>query len=225
MSVVYYILALLGGLSAYVTNQNQKARRQIRWMVWGEFIGIAPFLVFSVLPPLFHLPIVIDISLVGILWCAIPTTFAIAVLHERLFDIDVIIRKTLVYTFLTTTLGAVYLGSVYFLQDLFTGSISQNRPGVAIVITTLMIAALFNPLRKWIQAEIDRRFYRRKYDSDRMFRIFADSIRDDVEIDRLSDHLLSVVEQALQPTAVSLIIRNHLTSTSDSQKTEQASMD
>ncbi len=135
-----------------------------------------------------------------------PTSFAIAVLHERLFDIDVIIRRTLIYSALTVTLGVVYFFSIVSLQGFFQIFTGQFQSPLATVISTLTIASLFNPLRKRIQNDIDRRFYRRKYDAEKILKEFALQLRDEVDIEKITEDLLNAVEQTVQPQNLSLWI-------------------
>ena len=131
----------------------------------------------------------------------------IAVLRYRLFDIDVIINRTLVYGTLTTVLVLTYFGSVVLLQQFFRAFIGE-RSQLAVVASTLAIAALFQPLRRRIQATIDRRFYRRKYDATRILTAFSAHLRDEVDLDTLSSHLVTVVEETMQPSHVSLWLRD-----------------
>ncbi len=136
---------------------------------------------------------------------SLPLALSVAILRYRLWDIDLIIRRTLIYSALTGTLALVYFGSVLVLQNIFrtfTGDDNQ----VALVLSTLAIAALFYPLRQRIQDFIDRRFYRSKYDAEKAIGEFAALTRDQVEIEKLRRALAVVVEQTLQPEYVSIWI-------------------
>ena len=133
----------------------------------------------------------------------------IAILKYRLYDIDLIIRRTLVYTLLTAMLAAVYFGGVTLLQFLsrsLTGGHAE-RPQWAVVASTLVIAALFQPLRRRIQGFIDRRFYRRKYDAVRTLQDFSSRLRDEVDLGVLSQDLIAVVQETMQPEHASLWLR------------------
>ncbi len=134
-----------------------------------------------------------------------PISFAIAILRYRLWDIDVLINRTLVYGSLTGALVLVYFISVITLQGVFRILTGQGQ--FAIVASTLAIAALFNPLRTRIQSGIDRRFYRRKYDAEQAMESFSHAMRDEVDLDELSKALVSVIEDTMQPEYVSLWLK------------------
>jgi hypothetical protein len=136
----------------------------------------------------------------------VPIAVGIAVLKYRLYEIDIIINRALVYVSLTATLVALYLGGVVLLQRLFV-LLTGQRSTLAVVASTLLIAALFNPMRHRIQAFIDRRFYRRKYDAAKTLESFSAKLRDETDLDALSDNLVVAVRETMQPARVSLWLR------------------
>jgi hypothetical protein len=138
----------------------------------------------------------------------IPLSFAIAILHYRLWDVDIIINRTLVYGSLTGILALVYFGGVTATQTLLRTLISEEQlPQLVIVASTLFIAALFTPLRRRIQTFIDRSFYRRKYDAAKTLQGFSMKLRDETDLEALSDDLVGVVRETMQPAHVSLWLR------------------
>jgi hypothetical protein len=151
--------------------------------------------------------ILFSVAVLG--FAGVPVAIGFAVLKYRLYDIDIIINRTLVYGSLTATLALVYFGGVATMQTLFRALTGQEQqPQLAVVVSTLAIAALFNPLRKRIQSFIDRRFYRRKYDARRTVEAFSARLRDETDLETLNRDLAEVVEEALQPAHVSLWLRS-----------------
>jgi hypothetical protein len=136
----------------------------------------------------------------------IPLSIGMAVLRSHLWDIDLIIRRTLIYSLLTAALAMIYVGCVFLAQIVFQRN-TQQASSLVIVLSTLTIAALFAPLRRRIQRGIDRRFYRRKYDLTRTLEVFNIYLRNEVDLDQMSNRLVSVVEETLQPRQVSLWLR------------------
>ena len=205
MTVVYFTLLLMVSLRRYQSAASETERRQLRWVWWGLVVSTVPWLGLAVIPSLFGAPYDANAQLIGLLRCAVPTAIAIAVLRERLFDIDRLINRTLVYGLLTASLAGIYFGGVLVLQAgirLITGGAAQSQ--LAVVASTLAIAALFAPLRRRVQGFIDRRFFRRKYDASRTLADFASTARDETDLDRLTRRLVSVVEETVQPAHASL---------------------
>jgi hypothetical protein len=184
-------------------------RRQTRWVVFGTVTALGGACGLALLNLIS--PREVASSLLGstALFCfafLIPLSIGVAVLRSRLFDIDVLINRTLVYGCLTVTLALVYLGGVVLLQRIFvflTGGGSQ----FTVVVSTLAIAALFVPLRHRIQDFIDRRFYRGKYDARKTLEAFAGKLRDETDLQALSAELVKVVRETMEPERVSLWLR------------------
>jgi hypothetical protein len=179
-------------------------RQQIKWFAYAGalFVGqwISQF--FYELPGAWD-ALAEMVPLVG-LYVAV----GIAILRYRLYDIDILINRTLVYGSLTVMLAAVYFGGVTATQALFrTLTGQQEQPQLAIVVSTLVIAALFNPLRRRIQSFIDRRFYRRKYDAAKTLEAFSSRLRDETDLEALNNELVGVVRETMQPAHVSLWLR------------------
>lgn len=179
-------------------------RQQVKWVAYGVALFTLAIVVVSIWPSLDGSVVGNVLFLVGFL--AIPSAMALAILKYRLYDIDVVINRTLVYGALSVTLALVYFGSIALLQGTWialTGQTSQ----LAVVASTLLIAALFNPVRNHIQAFIDRRFYRRKYDAAKTLEEFSVTLREETNLEALNAELLSVVRDTVQPEHTSLWLR------------------
>ena len=184
-------------------------RQQLKW-----FALAAAFLAAMIIPDLLGVDRLLGDALWNLLFvlafAALYVGVGIAILRHRLYDIDVIINRTLVYGSLTVTLALLYLGGVTATQTIFrTLTGQQEQPQLAIVVSTLLIAALFNPLRQRIQSFIDRRFYRRKYDAAKTLAAFGSRLREETDLDSLSGDVLAVVRETMQPKHASLWLRPH----------------
>ena len=209
------VLGMLGSqIYRYRRVSTPRQQRQTKWVVAGSVIAICAL--FGLLSPLFFFPKALGNSspfvlslastLVPLTMLLIPLSIGVAVLRSGLFDIDVVINRALVYATLTATLVLVYVGGVVGLQRLLSPLFGESNQ-LAIVASTLAIAALFNPLRRRIQTIIDRRFYRKKYDARRTLEAFSSKLRDETDLEQLNADLLSVIRATMQPEHVSLWLR------------------
>ncbi len=186
-------------------------RLQIRWFAYAFAVGavgvILKYVVSEPLDLMWPGRIGYALDLIGT--AGIPISMGIAVTRYRLYDIDLVINRTLVYGLLTATLVLVYLGAVTGIQTAFQSLTGHERlPQLAIVASTLTIAALFDPLRRRIQALVDRRFYRSKYDARRTLESFSANLRDEADLDAFTGELVKVTEATMRPTHVSLWLRH-----------------
>ena len=202
-------LASAASLVIRFRRSRGEERLQLKWVAYAAAITVAAVVPAIAVtrggPP--SLIIVIAAPLV-------PVAAGVAILRYRLYEIDVLINRTLVYGSLTASLAAVYVGSVVVLQTVLRALTGQETQ-LAVVASTLAIAALFNPLRRRIQDFIDRRFYRRKYDAAKILEAFSAKLRDETDLDTLTNYLGEVVEETMQPAHVSLWLRPDTTPKSE----------
>jgi hypothetical protein len=189
-------------------------RQQTKWVLFGVLLGllgsggiIVAGLIFKPSQTLGLWGLFVANTLIYVFSACIPLSIGWAILRSRLWDIDALINKALVYGSLTVLLGALYASLIIGLESLATLITRQASDPVALVISTLAIAALFQPLRKRVQALIDRRFYRQKYDAEKALAAFSATLLNEVDLSGLREHLLVVVQDTMQPTHVTLWLR------------------
>ncbi len=205
VGIFIVLVSWLFSVAAMIMRMEQARgaeRQQLKWFVYGVAVLVVGFLAAFLGFGLHSVAWFLGIAAFNFL----PVAAGIAILRYRLYDIDFLINRTLVYSALTAALALVYVGSIVLLQGLFrtlTGETSQ----LAVVVSTLAIAALFVPLRRRVQEFIDRRFYRRKYDVAKTLQTFNAKLRDDMDLDSVADDLVEVVKETMQPTHVSLWLR------------------
>jgi hypothetical protein len=197
----------------YVRASSYSQRQQTKWLVFGLAGCIVLFLLYNLIGNLFpglgapDSPFqLVSGTITFFYFLIVPLSIGIAIQRSRLWDIDLLINRTLVYGTLTVILTVAYVSLILGLQALLHGFISQDN-SIAIVISTLAIAALFQPLRARIQRIIDRRFYRSKYDAAKIIEAFSATLRTEIDLNQLSAHLVSVVEETIQPSSISLWLR------------------
>jgi hypothetical protein len=195
----------------YLRVSDPAQRLQTRWVVFGiaaALVGACALVVLDLFVQGGVLASLSGSTALFLFAALIPLSIGVAVLRYRLFDIDVIINRTLVYGSLTAMLVAVYFGGVASAQAVLQTLTGQRQqPQLSVVVSTLVIAAVFNPLRRRVQSFIDRRFYRSKYDAARTLEAFSTKLRDETDLDRLGEELLSAVRETVQPEHVSLWLR------------------
>jgi hypothetical protein len=198
-----FIVASVAGCMSLVLRFRRargEERQQLKWFAYAAALMVISFLVVTVfVPGGSDLPLAFTIAL-------LPIAAGIAILRYRLYDIDRLINRTLVYGLLTASLGLGYAGAVLVLGQVF-GGVGRDPPSWAVACVTLAVAALFQPARRGIQGVVDRRFNRRKYDAAKTVEAFSARLRDEVDLDALSAELLAVVDRTMQPTAASLWLR------------------
>ena len=199
-------------------------RQQTKWVVFGVAVAVVGFLLTLVAigPPPVDLPQeqvgrgLVSMVLMDLFVLAIPVSIGVAVLKYRLFDIDRLINRTLVYGLLTAILGLGYIGAVLMLSQV----LGQDRSNLAVAGATLAVAALFQPARRRIQTAVDRRFNRRRYGAAKTIEAFSTRLRDQVDLDTLATELLAVVDQTIEPTRISLWLRPSAPGSSGTPRSE-----
>jgi hypothetical protein len=215
-------IALIGSIFVAITSLITRWRRsqgdqrqQVKWFAYFLVVVLIYLLIFESIGSLFIYPYLSESSahyfdvfyvdvMIPIVFMGFPITIGLAVFKYRLYDIDIIIRRTLQYGLLTGILAVIYFGGVVLTQSIFSALTGNADSPIITVISTLAIVVLFTPLRSRVQNFIDRRFYRAKYDAERTLAQFAATVRDEVDVERLTDALLGVVEETMQPESVSL---------------------
>ncbi|KXK16298.1 MAG: diguanylate cyclase and metal dependent phosphohydrolase [Chloroflexi bacterium OLB15] len=206
INIILMILAIVSLFLRYRTSGSRE-RQQMKWLVWGFMIFLMTAIPFKII---LWTTTSID-NYANEIYGRIIFIFPViaiggAILRHKLYDIDIIIRRTLVYSILTTILAAIYFMGIVLTQQVFRAVTGENSD-LAIVISTLMIAALFSPIRHRVQNVIDRRLYRRKYNVEQTLAQFQQNLRDDVDIETLKANLLSVISDTMQPEKIALWVK------------------
>ncbi len=200
---VFFVVGTVGAVASVafrLWRAQGEERQQIKWLLYAVSMMVGGVIGAAILPsPLSN--VFWSVTLLG--FAAMPVAVGVAVLRYRLYEIDILINRTLVYGSLTVLLAWAYVGGVVGLQGALRALTGQEST-LAIVASTLAIAALFSPLRRWVQAFVDRRFYRRKYDAAKTLAAFSARLRDQTELETLSDEVVGVVRETMQPEHVSL---------------------
>lgn len=208
--LTYVLLGMIGlsfaGVVARYRRSTREVRQQIKWVAWVAAAGIPLLLGLYAGQELFGLPSLgewNDLPWIAVVSVALPSAIGIAIFRYRLYEIDRIISRTATYTLVAAVLAAVYAGGVTLTQQILP---VQNQFGI--VVSTLAVAALFNPLRRRLQQAVDRRFDRSRYDARQVLEEFSSQLRDEVDLDRLESALLRAAQETMQPAHVSIWIRD-----------------
>jgi hypothetical protein len=210
LGVLHVLLFILAPLSMFLRYRSAEVqeRQQMKWVVWGFALFIMTAIPFKILTWTTESVGQEVNELYNRLVFIFPAvTIGFAILRHKLYDIDIIIRRTLIYSVLSGLLALVFFGGVTVGQAVFR-SIMGETSDLAIVVSTLAIAALFTPLRRRVQNAIDRRFYRRKYDAEQTLAQFAVLARDEVDVEKLKAALIGAVQETMQPRSVSVWVRS-----------------
>jgi hypothetical protein len=202
LALPFLVLGIGGAVAAVIVRFRRAGaveRTQLKWFTFAVALTPLPFIAHDAAPRIAN-------ALFAVILPLVPVSIGIAILRYRLYEIDRIINRTLVYGLLTALLGGVYAAIVLILGQLF-GGVEKNPPSLAVAGATLAVAALFQPARRRIQQAVDRRFNRRKYDTAKTIEAFTSRLRDEVHLDNLSAELLAVVDQTMEPTQACLWLR------------------
>jgi hypothetical protein len=202
------LLTLAAALAVFIRLRRAIGveRQQIKWFAYAVVATVSAGILAYMIPRVIDTPLWFErvgFALNIAFTPAIPIAIGIAILRYRLYDIDILINRTLVYGSLTATLVAVYFGGIVVLQRLFV-VLTGERSTLAVVASTLLIAALFNPLRRRVQGLVDRLFYRRKYDARKTLEAFSAKLRDEPDLEALKSDLMGVARETMQPAHVSM---------------------
>jgi hypothetical protein len=204
LTILTVPLVLLIPTAIYLRYQRSQGveRVQMKWPLLAILLLLLMILIFAAFPDLAAFDAELGYPIVWSMLTLFPISIGIAILRYRLFDIDILINRTLVYGALSGALGLVYFGSLVLLQHVL-----PTESPISVVFSTLAIAALFSPLRQHIQEAIDKRFYRRKYDAEKVLAAFNTRLRDEVDLERLTAETLAVIEETMQPEHLSLWLK------------------
>jgi hypothetical protein len=212
---VAFIITFIGSqIYRYRRVAGPVERGQIKWAMFGLLAWPLAWTMQALISPLIatanpgdglRLHMLVTLFLWTFLFNIMPIGIGIAILRYRLYDIDVIIRRTTSYAVITGLLALVYFGSIVILQRLLTPLTGESD--VAVVLSTLLIYFLFSPIRRRVQNAIDRRFYRRKYDAEKTIQAFADTVRNEADLDKLTAELLRVIQETMEPEHVSIWLK------------------
>jgi hypothetical protein len=207
VATIFMLTAIFGSVAAVVVRYRRSQgveRLQMKWPVFTAVVGILLMLLLALVAG-------DESPIIAFYTTSLPTLLALsvgaAILRYRLYDIDIIIRRTLQYGIVTGILALVYFGLVVVFQSFFT-AVGEQQSGFFIVASTLVIAALFNPVRKRVQHAVDRRFYRQKYQAEQILADFAAVARDEVDLDQIAAALMDVIEETMKPERASLSLLN-----------------
>lgn len=201
-----FAFVLLAQVYRYLKVSTFVERQQTKWFLFGISVFFTTIIVFAIVPDSIQTSAVIQ-DLLALVFFVFPISVGLAVLRYRLFDIDILIRRTLTYALVTALLVIVFFGSVVLLQQIFSSFTGSGQDEIVTVLSTLAIAALFVPARNRVQRIIDKRFNREKYNAQKVLQDFATTVRDETDLEKLTERLIEVVHETMQPRSVSVWLK------------------